>query len=169
MTDDMRGHLRTISTGERVEIWEAARKLTELHASLVQELLRLLSGGPAADARSAAAYVLGFCRIGAARAALERSLEDKAEDPLVRGYAAEALGYLGESASLEPLLQQLDDPDICVRYWCVFALGQIGDARAIPFLEGLRAGLTGTEKCGQHDLGQEIADMLQSIANRADS
>lgn len=165
MTDDIRNHLRSLAGGDRIETWESAKALISINNELA-ELMRLVSEGPSPDVRAAAAYVIGFSRLSVARDRLECCLANRSEDPMVRGYAAEALGYLGASASsLNVLIAQLDDPDICVRYWCVFALGVAGDPSAVPDLLRLREGLTGEERCGEHSLQQEIADALAQIAD----
>ena len=170
MTDDIRNHLRNLVGGDRIEIWESAKALISINHELARELMRLVSEGPSPDVRAAAAYVIGFSRLSVARDRLERCLANRSEDPMVRGYAAEALGYLGASASsLNVLIAQLDDPDICVRYWCVFALGVVGDPRAVPVLLRLRERLTGEERCGEHSLQQEIADALAQIADQGEA
>lgn len=58
------------------------------------------------------------------------------DDPIVRFYASETLGRLGEAKAVPSLLDALDDPDTGVRAFAAGALGEIGDRRA---LEGLEA------------------------------
>lgn len=55
---------------------------------------------------------------------------------LVRLHAVEALGKMRSSAAVEPLLSVLfNDSDNAIREDAVRALGQIGDARALEFLQ----------------------------------
>jgi HEAT repeat protein len=53
--------------------------------------------------RDFAVFELGMSRANAAREALTNSLDDPFELPLVRYYAAMALGMIGSAASLDPL------------------------------------------------------------------
>ena len=75
--------------------------------------------------------------------ALLQTLADRQEDPDVRAHAAEALGHMAdrlgarEGDVLAALLRSLTDPSAYVRFWSAFALGNLGDPRAIPALERL--------------------------------
>ncbi|QSZ68177.1 HEAT repeat domain-containing protein [Methanofollis aquaemaris] len=62
------------------------------------------------------------------------------ERPEFRWGAAEALGRLGDSRAVEPLIRALeDDPDPRVRKKAAWALGQIGDMRGQrPLLAAIR-------------------------------
>jgi hypothetical protein len=56
----------------------------------------------------------------------------------VRYAAVEALGKIGDSRAVEPLIAALKDWDQDVRYAAVEALGKIGDSRAVgPFIAAL--------------------------------
>lgn len=57
------------------------------------------------------------------------------DDPIVRFYASETLGRLGEAKAVPCLLNALDDPDTGVRAFAAGALGEIGDRRALQGLE----------------------------------
>ena len=50
----------------------------------------------------------------------------------VRKHAAIALGKMGDTAAVGPLIAALDDTTLAVRAAAAIALGQIGDARAVP-------------------------------------
>lgn len=55
-------------------------------------------------------------------------------EPLVRRYAALAMGRIGNPAAAQPLLTLVNDPDSTVRAAAVFALGLVGDRAVIPSL-----------------------------------
>ena len=59
------------------------------------------------------------------------------DDETNRWKAAEALGRMGDSDAVEPLIDTLWDDDSRVRLKAAWALGQIGDSRAIPPLRRL--------------------------------
>lgn len=64
---------------------------------------------------------------------LVRCLSD--EDWTVRSMAADLLGDIGASETVDALISRIDDKHDAVRLSAVAALGQIGDARAIDALE----------------------------------
>jgi HEAT repeat protein len=161
MIGDVERLLRTLETGTREEIWEAAKELESLVLDVSLSLLRRLRD-PKRDTRAAAAYVLGFGHFASARVPLEEVLEDVKEDALVRGHAAEALGYIGDRESVKVLLKQMEDSDPGVRYWCIFALGQIRDTRAIPALRRV-AEAERDEYHDGHSLRAEAGDALAQI------
>ena len=136
MSRDVQQLLTTIESGTREETWEAAKELSSLCTDLALRLMSLLTKGRKADARAAAAYILGLNRHEPARASLEAVLSNPKEESSVRGHAAEALGYIQNKESIGVLLNQLKDKDQdhAVRYWSIFALGQIGDSKVIPQL-----------------------------------
>jgi HEAT repeat protein len=70
-----------------------------------------------------------------ARALVELQLFDLS-DPIVRGYAAAALGALGDARSVDPLLNLLGDGHPFVRTHVALALGKLGDLRAVDPLVG---------------------------------
>ncbi len=137
MIENIQRLLSSIEGGTREEVWEAAKQLESITLEVVSALLKLLKNAKRGDARAAAAYVLGFCRYSSARIDLEQTLANTSEEPFVRGHAAEALAYLGSKESVEILLRHLEDKDAGVRYWCVFALGEIGDPKSLPALRDL--------------------------------
>jgi HEAT repeat protein len=135
MTETIHQLLNTIENGKPEEIWEAAKRLESITNDTVLSLLRLLESGRQAETRSAAAYVLGFGRYASARGSLEHVLAKVGEESSVRGHAAEALAYIGDARSAEVLLRHLDGEDLLIKYWCIFALGQVGDDQAVDPLK----------------------------------
>jgi HEAT repeat protein len=163
MTENIRLLLRNIEDGTREEVWEAAKQLESITLEVVLALLKLLKNAKRADARAAAAYVLGLCRFSSARIDLEQILDDTSEEAFVRGHAAEALAYLGSKESVEILLKHLEGEDAGVRYWCIFALGEIGDPKSLPALRQL-LDTTGDEHFEKHSLREEILDAIAEIS-----
>jgi HEAT repeat protein len=127
--------------------WEAAKALASTRSRhALRPLAAALAGEQDHEKRKAAAYALGW--LGDVRAVeplLER-FADTAEDPSVRGQAAESLGYVLEylrmqarpdREAVDALIAALRDPSAEVRFWAAFALGHTHDQRAIPELERL--------------------------------
>jgi HEAT repeat protein len=136
--------LRAFQDQDSVLMWEAAKALVELQSRRsTKPLITILMDDASANRRSAAAWALGL--VGDARSldALVHVLANEREDPDVRAHAAEALGHLAEGRKDEqigtPLLIGLRDRSPQVRFWSAFALGSLGDVRAIPELERLVA------------------------------
>jgi HEAT repeat protein len=162
MTDDIRNLLGTVENGTRKEIWEAAKQLESVSVEMVLSLLRLLESGEQTETRAAAAYVLGFGRFASARTALEQVLDDTEEEASVRGHAAEALAYIQSRESVDVLLKHLEDRNPGVTYWCTFALGKIGSAKAVPVL-GHLADRVGDQLYEKHSLRAEALDAIAEI------
>jgi HEAT repeat protein len=80
------------------------------------------------DRRHAAARALGWIRPVSRRAAkaLVEALPDKSQPQPVREEAAESLAYSHYVPAIPPLISVLDEPDVRMRFWAVFALGGIG-------------------------------------------
>jgi HEAT repeat protein len=126
---------KAFSGKDREIVWESAKALSILKTrSVVPKLISSLKS-QWIEHRSAAAYALGMMREPRAIAHLEAVLADRKESPTVRGHAAEALAYLKKRRSFTVLLSALDDPEPEVRRWAAFALGELGDKRALPELK----------------------------------
>lgn len=81
---------------------------------------------PSALLKHELAYCLGQSRNDAAVPYLRAVLEDKAEDPMCRHEAAEALGALGDQGSLGLLREMRDqDSEVVVRETCDIAIARI--------------------------------------------
>jgi HEAT repeat protein len=112
----------------QTELWETA--LTIEYAgdrAAVQPLVNALYDTNF-HRRHAAARALGWIwPVGrqAARA-LIRALLDKSQPQPVREEAAESLAYSNYPQAVGPLVSVLDEPDVRMRFWAVFALGGIG-------------------------------------------
>jgi HEAT repeat protein len=83
------------------------------------------------------AYSLGLLGTSEGSKALMKALENENEDPGVRGMAAESLGNLRYKDAADLLIEGLRDKTVEVRFWCIFALGEMGEVRALAQLERL--------------------------------
>lgn len=114
------------------------------------------------DVRMYAAHSLGM--IGGLRAfeALRSILHHSHEEPRVRAMAIESLAHL-EGTQAADLVGFLEDPSAEVRYWTVFALGQLGDASVIPMLQRL----SGDRECpeGLGSIADEVVEAIENIGS----
>jgi hypothetical protein len=130
---------------DRLELWETALTIGD-RAAVPRLIEALYDTNP--DRRHAAARALGWIRpVGKMAAkALTQALLDKAQPQPVREEAAESLAYSNYKHAIPALITVLDEPDVRIRFWSVFALGGIGqwqtfappgraDPRAIEALE----------------------------------
>jgi HEAT repeat protein len=166
-----RRQLRTLALAEsEADANNAAQALVLLPGRRVQrQLERLLRSHHSPMVRARAAWTLGFHPQGAqALDALLKTLADRDEDPDVRAHAAEALGHmadrLGERDAdvLAALLRSLTDTSAFVRFWSAFALGNLGDPRAIPALERLAERDTQSVP-GWWSIRKEALDSIEQI------
>jgi HEAT repeat protein len=121
-----------------VEVYEAAKEIWERDDPRTQRaVIRTLNRGKRAMNRAATAYALDLMHGRAAIAALERTVQNKQEHPKVRGQAAEALAGNHRASSHRLLIQNLQDPSKDVRFWCAYALAEMGDSNALAGLRKL--------------------------------
>lgn len=165
MIEDIQRLFGAIENGTREEIWEAAKQLESVAIEMVLFLVGVLEDAKRADTRAAAAYVLGFGRFGCARTSLEQVLDNAGEEAFVRGHAAEALAYIGDPRSVGVLLKHLEEKDPQVKYWCIFALGQIAGPEAVPALKHV-AESVGDQQYEKYSLRAEALDALAEINER---
>lgn len=126
---------KAFNGNDEVLMWEAAKAFGMLKTkSVVPKLFSALKS-KSIEHRTAAVYALGMMREPRAVTHLEAMLADKKEFPTVRGHAAEALAYLKKRRSFTVLMLALKDPEPEVRWWAAFALGELGDKRALPELK----------------------------------
>ena len=136
----IRALLDAVADADAPVRWEATKALIALgDTRVVPPLIALTQGTGASDQRTAAVYVLGWLRDTRALAPLVQVLRNSQEGAQLRSHAAEALAYLGDRRAVPALLAALDDPAPAVRLWSAFALGELGDMRAVAPLERLAA------------------------------
>lgn len=117
-------------------IWGAPQALGKIGAPAVKPLITALKKGDPEEnwgLRMSISEALG--RIGAP--AVEPLIAAlKSRDWSVRVFAAEALGAIGDTRAVEPLIAALKDEEVCPS--AITALGRIGDPRAIEPLKPFR-------------------------------
>jgi HEAT repeat protein len=123
--------------------------------------------------RHAAARALGWIPGAGSRAAkaLIRAVSDKSPPEPVREEAAESLAYLQYKAAIPILISALEQPEVKMRFWAVFALGGLGrrrgklagaDSRVVEALEGML--LDGEVPPGNWwSVGREALAMLSQL------
>ena len=89
--------------------------------------------------RLAAIHSLGIVSSSLSAAPLISVLQDRNESPDMRADAAEALANVQAEGVVDELISHLVDTSPLVRYSAAYALGQQGDARALPALRKLAA------------------------------
>ena len=118
----------------------AAQALGELHhRRAARPLIGAMLNDEDVGVRAAAANALGELGDRRAFEPLMSSLGNPGEDPRVRGMAAEALAGLSDRRAVPALITGLSDPAPEVRFWCAFALGELGDPFALAELERVTA------------------------------
>ncbi|KAF8073767.1 armadillo-type protein [Lyophyllum atratum] len=104
------------------------RALFTLKALKTDDAVRIISEGfqdSSALLKHELAYCLGQMKLDSALPALEKTLRDKSEDPMVRHEAAEAMGAISTSSSVPVLKEFLSDSERTVRETCEIAIAKI--------------------------------------------
>jgi HEAT repeat protein len=164
----VRRHLIALASAEdEGQGTASANALAEIRTRQTRRgLERILVSGKSAEARKRAAWALGFLRYEHAAPALLRTLADRNEETDVRAHAAEALGHIapqtGHDEALAALLHALTDPEPEIRFWAAFALGNLGDERAIPALQRL-ADRDSDSVPGWWSIRKEALDSIEQI------
>jgi HEAT repeat protein len=140
-----RRYLSALTAVDEDVRWSAARELTDRGSWRLRIKLEQIARSDAApDVRASAAWTLGFRGDTRAAGTLANLLANDAEDPVVRGHAAEALGHLLPFAPRDELVARavmkgLDDPSADVRFWSAFAAATVPVPEAAPRLRTLAA------------------------------
>lgn len=145
---------------------QAVGDLNAEKQEVIPHLANVLFNDKEVEVNKAAAYALGW--IGGERAVglLLEVLCDKGCASAVRGMSAESLSNAGGKTAIPKLVQALSDSSIEVRFWCVFALGQIADVQVLPELERL-VSTDNASLDGWGTVSQEAADAILQIKKRA--
>jgi HEAT repeat protein len=120
---------------------EAAQGLASTGGTRASEaLIEALRGDKDVHVRAASANALGFSGDATRVNDLLPILNLENEDPIVRGSVAEALGHLlvyrrRRNDVIGALTRAAHDSSTEVRFWSVFAIGQIGSSRELALLE----------------------------------
>jgi HEAT repeat protein len=115
------------SQAEKTELYETALTLESLgDRAAVRPLITALDDANP-DRRHAAARALGWIPEAGrpAAKALIRVISDRSQPRPVREEAAESLAYSDYAPAITALIPVLDEPDVRMRFWAVFALGNV--------------------------------------------
>lgn len=115
------------SQTEKEDLWQTALTLESLCSrETVRPLVKAFHDANL-DRRHAAARALGWIPNAGRTAAnaLVEVLADRSQPNPVREEAAESLAYLGCASAVPALVRALDDTDVRIRFWAVFALGSL--------------------------------------------
>ena len=146
---------------------EAARSLGTIGSlQTVPILIDKLKSDLSADVRFHAIYALGLLADEAALIPILETLLDSSEAPKVRGIAAETLSVFPGQRTIEALKVCLSDPQVEVRYWSAFALGELGVESALPELRRL-ASIDESSLPDGSSIKEEAADAINKINDRA--
>ena len=179
MNQDLRNGLAAVvealdpefrSIGERGRVL-----LLDAGAVSARDLIGLIEDrSKAAEVRASACWFAGRLRLADVTSAMVGALED--EHLAVREAAAEALGHVGGSAAVQPLLRAMyDTTDVAVRVASVYALGMIGDRRGVDPLISLlgdanehpRARGMAAEKLGEFGDGRALDPLRAALKDPA--
>lgn len=147
----------------------AARALGELgDVTSTRALLDALERETVGEVRCAVVYALGLLGDERALEPLLLVLRGTGEQAQTRAMAAEALADLRLARAIDPLIAALSDPEPQVRFFTVFALGEIGDERALPELLRLAEGehADHTVVPGYSSVAEEAARAINAIRAR---
>jgi HEAT repeat protein len=103
----------------------------------LRSVINTLRRGKRVLNRTAAAYAMNLMHAKPAILALEKSVGNQREHPRVRGQAAESLAHNHRENSHRLILKNLMDPSKEVRFWCAYALAEMGDGDAVVNLRKL--------------------------------
>ena len=146
-----------------MDAFEAAKAVWEDSDNrLERPLILALKNGRRPFNRAAAAFAMQMVTTPKTIRALESAVKNKSEHPRVRGEAAEALAHYHRRKSHDVLLRELGDSSKDVRFWCAFALGEMAEKRAIPFLRRLVARDRRIVK-GFYSVAKEAGDAIENI------
>ncbi|KAG5638711.1 deoxyhypusine hydroxylase [Sphagnurus paluster] len=112
----------------KVPLHTRFRALFTLKSLKNEDAVRIIAAGlqdSSALLKHELAYCLGQMRLDSALPALEKTLRDKSEDPMVRHEAAEAMGAISLASSLPVLKEFLSDSERTVRETCEIAIAKI--------------------------------------------
>jgi HEAT repeat protein len=140
----------------------AARSLATSRSKYALSALLKTMGDPTAEVRKAAIYGVGLSGNRRALAPLISMLNNEDQPASVRGMAAEALGNLADQRAVKPLIAALDDKSPEVRFFSIFALGEIGAREAVASLSRVMKSDRGVLP-GYGSLAEEAATVLRRI------
>lgn len=147
LCDQVNKLFKAMYTRDRNERIRAKEELRKLSRAQVVEILRDMLGNPDGNIRGDAAEELLRIDLGIGILLMLPLLDDPV--PYFRQHICGLLHDFGDESVVDPLIRViLNDSDSDVRYTACYALGEVGDARAIPSLQWVH----------QNDLGTDYVD-----------
>ena len=139
---------------------------TTLSESVIEQLRFLADTHPNPAVTEAAIYALGWQGRNSAGVGwtLRTILRNDKLSDTVRAQAAESLGLLADQTALEDLLACLTDSSPDVRFWVVYALGELGDPSVLRPLEALLEDESQVRYL--HSVGEEAQRVIQVIRDK---
>jgi HEAT repeat protein len=166
MTKEQRREVMDRLNGPNMDdAFEAKAIWNDSVPALERPLIRTLKHGRRAFNREAAAFAMTMVTTSRTIAALERVVDNKAGRPRVRGEAAEALTHTYRPGTPVVLMRTLGDPSKELRFWCSYALGEMGEKRGTAALERFAATDHRFVR-GFHSVSPEAADAVRQIRER---
>lgn len=115
------------------------------------------------EVRKASIYALGSIKAPQTLSSIIAVILNNNEPTSLRGIGIEALINFNEPLIIPLLIDQLDDQSIEVRFWSVFALGQLGAKEALPKLQRLVAENNNDDGLEQQNVRQEATEAIKLI------
>nr|WP_161501429.1 PVC-type heme-binding CxxCH protein [Rhodopirellula sp. SM50] len=145
-------------------VWSLHRIPGEAARNAIREFL----SADEPDVRAAAIHSVALWRDQAAAESLIKLLSD--DDPRIRRLAAMALGRIGESEAVEPLLTVgASERDPFLKHAIVYALFEIGDRRSLPTGHPLSKQLRNMWKIdGQNEKQDDFPEILPAAIATVD-
>jgi HEAT repeat protein len=150
------------SPAVRRQAIQALGELNFAYSQVLATINQALFDDNDSEVRKSAAYSIGLLAHQDSLSPLLNTLNNKSEDPSVRGMAIEALISFHDRSVISLLISLLSDEEAEVRFWSVFALGQLGAKDALPELKRLSRE-DHTEVLGWHKVSQEATSAIQII------
>lgn len=144
---------------------EAAKSLGILESKrATKSLIEAMLTAGNIEKRVASAYALGLLCDKRGIKPLVSILGDKDAPPQVRAQSAEALTYFNNKSRdvIKVIMLGLQDPSAEVRFWSIFALGELKVKKAIRELERVAA-TDNTILPGWWSVGEEASNALKKI------
>jgi HEAT repeat protein len=165
---DKRALVPLLAASEAELVWEAAKALAVINDKrAVVPLISSLLEGKDIEQQAAAAYALGLLGDKLSVEPLLETLGNRNVHPKVRGHAAEALAHSGDDHAVDSLITALGDPSAEVRFWASFALGQLGNKKALPDLERLLSEVAILPRWGKvSDAAREAIKNIEARSSR---
>lgn len=148
--------------------YEDRRRITDYIGNLrdprsLKPLTNLLEANDSAEVRALAAEAITKTFFRSARMIVRNRLGIE-KDPLALSAILQGIGMLSDSEAENQVILYLGHIDHCVRYWAVYALGEMGSRSSVSHLREL---VSDDATCGQYGrISSEAVEALRNVAAR---